>query len=104
VSAVATALRIARRDALRAKGRSALVVAMIALPVIGVGAADVIYRTFQLSPEQKASRAMGAADALLSDSGSTSIQQASDSRKPTVRVGAFGERRPCRAYGTASSS
>ncbi len=28
-------LRIARRDALRARGRSALVIAMIALPLLG---------------------------------------------------------------------
>ena len=39
------AFRIARRDALRSKGRSALVVAMIALPVLGVTAADVTYRS-----------------------------------------------------------
>lgn len=75
MSALGATLRIARRDALRSKGRSALVVAMIALPVLGVGAADVLWRTFQLSPEQKASRAMGAAAAELSDTGQASIEQ-----------------------------
>ncbi|HVU71496.1 MAG TPA: FtsX-like permease family protein [Mycobacteriales bacterium] len=75
MSRVALTLRIARRDALRARGRSALVVAMIGLPVLGVGAADVLYRTYQLSPDQKASREMGAADAMLSDTGASSIEQ-----------------------------
>ncbi len=69
------ALRIARRDARRARGRSALVVAMIALPVLGVGAADVLYRTFQLSPDQKAARSMGTADAVLQDTGLTRVRQ-----------------------------
>jgi putative ABC transport system permease protein len=75
VSALAATLRIARRDVRRAKGRSVLVVVMIALPVLGVGAADVLYRTFQLSPEQKATRTMGAADAVLTDTGSATLTQ-----------------------------
>ncbi|MGW2396900.1 FtsX-like permease family protein [Kitasatospora sp. NPDC001664] len=60
------ALRIARRDALRAKGRSALVIAMIALPVLGVTGADVVFRSAQLEPEQKIVRIMGEADAMVS--------------------------------------
>ncbi|MCW2793023.1 MAG: transporter permease [Nocardioides sp.] len=75
MSALSATLRIARRDARRAKGRSALVVAMIALPVMGVGASDVLYRTYQLSPEQKAVRTMGQADAILEDTGQKSIVQ-----------------------------
>ncbi|WP_035845556.1 FtsX-like permease family protein [Kitasatospora azatica] len=59
------ALRIARRDALRAKGRSALVLAMIALPVLGVAGADVVYRSSTLTPAQKATRQLGTADLLL---------------------------------------
>ncbi|WP_030292761.1 ABC transporter permease [Streptomyces katrae] len=62
------AIRIARRDAWRAKGRSALVLAMIALPIVGVSAADLTVRSAELSPEQKVSRQIGAADARLSDS------------------------------------
>ncbi|MEU9129043.1 FtsX-like permease family protein [Kitasatospora sp. NPDC048540] len=58
-------LRIARRDALRAKGRSALVLAMIALPVLGVAGADVVFRSSQLTPAEHADRLMGRADALL---------------------------------------
>ena len=62
-------LRIARRDALRAPGRSLLVLVMVALPIIGMTAADVLYRTSQLDPAEKVTRAMGAADAVLSDPG-----------------------------------
>ncbi|MEY9963209.1 putative ABC transport system permease protein [Streptacidiphilus sp. MAP12-16] len=64
-SAWRATLRIARRDALRAKGRSALVVAMIALPVLGVTAADVTARSAQLTPQESATRLMGAADAYV---------------------------------------
>lgn len=78
MSRVAATLRIARRDARRARGRSALVVAMIALPVLGVGTADVLYRTFELSAEQQATRTMGAADARLEDSGSSTVSQTVD--------------------------
>lgn len=47
------AIRIARRDAWRAKGRSALVLAMIALPIVGVSAADLTTRSAQLSPNRR---------------------------------------------------
>ncbi|WP_035800439.1 FtsX-like permease family protein [Kitasatospora mediocidica] len=59
------ALRIARRDALRAKGRSALIVAMVALPVLGVAGADVVYRSAQLEPRERIERLMGTSDALV---------------------------------------
>lgn len=75
MSALSVALRLARRDVRRSRGRSALVIAMIALPVLGVSAADVLYRSFQLSPEQKATRQMGQADARLSDTGMQTVQQ-----------------------------
>ena len=38
-------LRMARRDAVRARGRSVLVLVMIALPVLAVTAADVVIQT-----------------------------------------------------------
>ncbi|MEV0260602.1 ABC transporter permease [Streptomyces sp. NPDC050617] len=63
------ALRIARRDALRAKARSALVVAMIALPVLAVTAADVIYRSGTPSRAEAVDRTLGAADARFTDGG-----------------------------------
>ncbi len=45
------AIRIARRDAWRFKGRSFLVLSMIALPILGVSAAEVRLRTADLSTE-----------------------------------------------------
>ncbi|MCK9904526.1 hypothetical protein CC117_18340 [Parafrankia colletiae] len=53
------ALRLARRDALRARGRTALVLAMIAVPVLLVSAVDVIARSSQDGPAQIAHRKLG---------------------------------------------
>ncbi|MGW2399079.1 FtsX-like permease family protein [Kitasatospora sp. NPDC001664] len=58
-------LRMARRDALRAKGRSALVAAMIALPVLGATGVDVVHRSTQLTAAERSDRLMGRADALI---------------------------------------
>ncbi|MFJ1590382.1 FtsX-like permease family protein [Kitasatospora albolonga] len=63
------AFRIARRDAVRAKGRSALVVAMIALPVLGVTAADLTYRSALPTVAEKLTADLGAADARFTDQG-----------------------------------
>jgi putative ABC transport system permease protein len=57
------ALRIARREAWRAKGRSLLVIALIGLPILALAGADIAYRTWQLSPTEKLARAIGTADA-----------------------------------------
>ncbi|MDP3889612.1 FtsX-like permease family protein, partial [Nocardioides sp.] len=59
-------LRLARRDALRARGRSILVLVMIALPVLGVVAADIVIRTVDVSGAEALERRMGAADAVVS--------------------------------------
>ncbi|MFJ8045071.1 FtsX-like permease family protein [Kitasatospora sp. NPDC096147] len=58
-------LRMARRDALRSKGRSALVAAMIALPVVGATGVDVVHRSTQLTAAERSDRLMGRADALV---------------------------------------
>ncbi|MFF0509227.1 ABC transporter permease, partial [Streptomyces fimicarius] len=63
------AFRIARRDAARAKGRSALVVAMIALPVLGVTAADLTYRSVQPTLAEEVTARIGSADALFQSAG-----------------------------------
>lgn len=63
------AIRIARRDAWRSKGRSFLVLSMIALPIVGVSAADLTVRSSELSTEQRLERSLGAADGRLSDPG-----------------------------------
>jgi putative ABC transport system permease protein len=60
-----TALRLARREARRARGRSALVVAMIALPVLALSFAAVSYDMFRLTPGEQATRTLGAADAKI---------------------------------------
>src|SRR5690242_1179808 len=60
-----SALRIAYREARRAKGRSALVVAMIALPVLFLSFAAVSYDMLTLTGAEKADRTMGAADARV---------------------------------------
>ena len=59
------AIRIARRDALRHKARSVLVVVMIALPVLALTGADVLARTMQLSTSEKVTRSLGQADVEL---------------------------------------
>ncbi|MBD0673432.1 FtsX-like permease family protein [Streptomyces sp. CBMA156] len=79
LSAWRVALRIARRDALRAKGRSALVIAMVALPVLGVTGADVVFRSAELSPAEHAVRVMGqAAGELNMVERGSSVKQAPD--------------------------
>jgi putative ABC transport system permease protein len=59
------ALRIARRDALRARGRSLLIVVMIALPVLAVVALDVLGQTAQVTTVEGLDRQMGHADAVV---------------------------------------
>jgi putative ABC transport system permease protein len=59
------ALRLARRDALRNRGRSILVLVMIALPVLAVTAADVVIQTSQVSGVEGLDRRLGAADAQI---------------------------------------
>ncbi|MFD4240078.1 FtsX-like permease family protein [Streptomyces sp. NPDC058525] len=59
------AIRIARRDAWRAKGRSILVLAMIALPIVGVSAVDLTVRSSELTVAQELDRRLGGADAEI---------------------------------------
>ncbi|WP_354642229.1 FtsX-like permease family protein [Kitasatospora camelliae] len=91
-------LRIARRDVLRAKGRSALVLAMIALPVLGVAGADVVYRSAELEPQERITRYLGGADALVNSytRGMTVFQEASGTERTSVRY------RPDNAQPTAA--
>ncbi|MEV7325950.1 ABC transporter permease [Streptomyces sp. NPDC093970] len=72
------ALRIAGRDARRARGRTLLVVGMLALPVLGASAADVTLRSAQLSPEQQLERTLGRADAELRYPGFGAVLQDPD--------------------------
>ena len=61
------ALRIARREAVRARGRSVLVLVMIGLPVLGIVALDTLARTVTVSTVEGLSRQLGSADALVTD-------------------------------------
>ncbi|OCC11804.1 FtsX-like permease family protein [Streptomyces sp. PTY087I2] len=74
------AFRIARRDAARAKGRSALVVAMIALPVLGVTAADLTYRSALPTKAEELTAELGSADARFTATsiGPVKLQQMPD--------------------------
>jgi putative ABC transport system permease protein len=71
-----TALRIARREARRAKGRSALVVTLIGLPVLAATSAAVSYDMFTLTAEEELDRELGAADAQLNWVAGDPVQQA----------------------------
>ncbi|MFJ4775324.1 FtsX-like permease family protein [Streptomyces sp. NPDC088762] len=88
------AIRIARRDAWRSKGRSILVLAMIALPIVGVSAADLTVRSAQLSVEQDLQRRLGAADAELRLSGmNVPVHQSPDGER-SAPVGGYDSYEP----------
>lgn len=92
------ALRIARRDALRARGRSALIVAMIAVPVLALTVGSVIYRTYMLDPVEQASRQLGSADAAYErspypPSGSAIMQSPDGTRSRLANPPSQGEAR-----------
>ncbi|WP_130799573.1 ABC transporter permease [Streptomyces otsuchiensis] len=84
------ALRIARRDALRAKGRSILVIAMIALPIVGVSAIDLSIRSSQLTATETMERQLGNADARIQDTDAEAIHQKPSGDRYVV-AGADGE-------------
>ena len=72
-------LRLARRDALRHRARSILVLVMIALPVLAVTAADVMIKTSGVSGAESIDRRMGSAQALVEVwEGVQTVQQAPD--------------------------
>ena len=77
------ALRIARRDAWRkgsgSRGRSILVLVMIALPVLAVSAADVVYLTSDVNRVESLEQRIGAADAQVqTQTGYRTVYQGAD--------------------------
>jgi len=60
-----TSLRLAYREARRAKGRAALVVGLILLPVAAMSFLAVAYDSFTLTPGETADRQMGTAQAAI---------------------------------------
>ena len=59
------ATRVAWRLVRKSPARSALIAALVALPVLAGTLAGVLYRTQQLSPDQQAQRLIGSADAVV---------------------------------------
>jgi len=75
----APALRVARREAVRSRGRSILVLVMIALPVLAVTAADVVIQTSEISGTEAIERRIGTADARVSvERGTGHVAQTAD--------------------------
>lgn len=70
-------LRIAARDALRARGRSILTLVMITLPVLGVTAAAVVVATTETTGTEALERRIGSADASVTFVG-RDVHQAPD--------------------------
>ncbi|WP_233563116.1 ABC transporter permease [Micromonospora musae] len=69
------ALRIARREARRARGRTALVLAMITLPVLVLTFLAVSYDMSELTHAERVDRLLGAADAKLTWVGDLPVTQ-----------------------------
>ena len=71
-------LRVARREASRARGRALLVVAMLMLPVAALAFAAVEYKSFSHPPAVKAARHMGQGQLVLAWIGDGQVQQVPD--------------------------
>ncbi|MFV2177916.1 FtsX-like permease family protein, partial [Actinomadura sp. LOL_011] len=95
MTAYGPALRIVRRDALRAKGRTALIVCMIGLPVAAIVTLAVLVRTLEWSPREALPTELGAADARLTGAGHAPVRQTPESDAPVPdgeRAGPADER------------
>ncbi len=80
-------LRLARRDAMRARGRSLLVLVMIALPVLAVTTADIVMQTATVSGAESLARRIGAADAEVRFQGGKNVQQLPDPDSGSMSAG-----------------
>ena len=79
MSGWAGALRAARRSAVRTKGRTALVLTLIALPVAVVVAGETLARTGSVSVKESLTQTLGASDARLTFQGGEVLQLPDDS-------------------------
>jgi putative ABC transport system permease protein len=77
-------LRLARRELLRAKGRSLLVLLMVLLPVAAVVALDTLVRTADVGVEERLPRELGPAEARLEVLGATVQQDPAGERVATL--------------------
>ncbi len=101
ISSWRAALRIARREARRSKGRSALVAMMLAVPVLGLTFLAVTYSMFSLTGVELATQHMGAADALIMWDQREAIWQSPDAvRWATVDAG----KSPQSTFGTPTQA
>ncbi len=71
-------LRIAWRDARRARGRSLLVLVLVALPVLAVSIAATVYSTSSLDGAEGIERRVGAAQARVQVGAAATVQQLAD--------------------------
>ena len=87
-------LRLAWREARRAPVRSALVLVMIALPVLAVTVADTVYSTARLDGIQGAERRLGAAEARVQLGPTSPVLQLPDPDLGSYQPGADGSEEP----------
>ncbi|KRC53282.1 MULTISPECIES: ABC transporter permease [unclassified Nocardioides] len=69
------ALRLARREALRRKGQTVLMLVLICLPVLAVTAAAIVWRTQDVTSVEGLDRQLGSADALVEGTGTPTVVQ-----------------------------
>lgn len=88
-------LRLAWRDVRRARGRSALVLTLIALPVLAVTMAVTIVTTQDVDALEGLDRRLGAADARVTvEQGTSRVFQAADPDRNLNTEGASGDHEP----------
>ncbi|MEU4225320.1 FtsX-like permease family protein [Nonomuraea sp. NPDC026600] len=75
MSAFAAALRISRRDALRFKGRTALIMVMIGLPVLLITGVLTGYATMDVDAREGLTARLGAADARIATRNHRPLEQ-----------------------------
>ena len=87
-------LRLAWREARRAPLRGALVLVMIALPVLAVTVADTVYSTSKLDGAQGVERRLGAAEVRVQLGSSSPVLQLPDPDRGSIQPGADGTEEP----------
>ncbi|WP_433433712.1 FtsX-like permease family protein [Nonomuraea sp. CA-141351] len=93
MSAFRAALRISRRDALRFKGRTALIMVMIGLPVLVITAALTGAATTSITTRDKLDSMLGAADArIVTRPFRTPVEQSADGEITNQRNAPRSER------------
>lgn len=91
------ALRIARREARRNKGRSLLVIAMLGLPALGLSFAATVYDMNELTPAEQLDRELGRYDARVQWVADGPLTQAPDGN------GFHFDAEPRKALGTTAA-